>query len=61
MLILVPFIGTVSSADIRVNVLSGCRPFLSDDDDCIEGYREIIIRCWDNQPDCRLHFKGKWI
>ena len=42
----------------RVNVLAGQRPLLSDDD-CVEGYREIIVRCWDGQPDCRLHFKGK--
>ena len=59
MLILVPFLGTVSPAVIRANVVAGLRPVLSDDDDCIEGYRKIIIRCWDKRPDGRLHFKGK--
>ena len=59
MLILLPFIAGLSFFIIQDNVLAGARPLLSDDDDCIEGYREVITRCWDNQPDSRLHFKGK--
>ncbi|XP_062512047.1 probable serine/threonine-protein kinase DDB_G0271682 isoform X2 [Corticium candelabrum] len=41
---------------IRVNVLAGQRPVLRDDD-CIQGYKDIIVRCWDGQPDCRLYFR----
>ena len=38
--------------------MGGERPPISDND-YLEGYKEIIVRCWDGQPDCRLHFKGE--
>ena len=49
----------VNHAIIRANVVSGIRPSLSKDDDCLEEYRDLIVRCWDAQPDVRLHFKGR--
>ncbi|XP_062511707.1 receptor-interacting serine/threonine-protein kinase 2-like [Corticium candelabrum] len=47
---------TLSPLVIRVNVMAGQKPRLSDND-YLEGYKEIIERCWDRQPDCRLRFK----
>ena len=38
--------------------MAGQKPRLSDND-YLEGYKEIIERCWDRQPDCRLRFKGQ--
>ncbi|XP_062512524.1 dual specificity protein kinase shkC-like [Corticium candelabrum] len=46
----------VSPTVIRVNVLAGQRPLLSDDS-CRQEFRDIIERCWDGQPDSRLHFR----
>ena len=43
---------------IRANVLADERPELSDDD-CSEGFRNLIVRCWDILPEVRLSFKGK--
>ncbi|XP_062508433.1 dual specificity protein kinase shkC-like [Corticium candelabrum] len=40
---------------IRANVISKDRPALSEDD-CCPGFRHLIIRCWDDQPDVRLEF-----
>ena len=48
----------LSPSIIRANVLSGVRPLLSDDD-CMDEYRDLMIRCWDVHPDARLHFRGR--
>ena len=52
------FLADVLPAVIRANVLSGERPSLTDDEN-IEGYIQLIVRCWDKQPECRLDFKGE--
>ena len=36
----------VNHVIIRANVVSGIRPSLSKDDDCLEEYRDLIVRCW---------------
>ncbi|XP_062500996.1 probable serine/threonine-protein kinase drkD isoform X1 [Corticium candelabrum] len=47
----------VNHAVIRANVVVGVRPPLSNDDECLEEYRDLIVRCWNAEPDVRLHFK----
>lgn len=53
-------IAQLSPAIILANVVSGKRPALSDDD-CRRGIKELILRCWDPEPDVRLSFRGKEI
>ncbi|XP_062508257.1 serine/threonine-protein kinase phg2-like [Corticium candelabrum] len=49
-----PVYATMSSAVIRANVLANQRPKLSDN--CSKGFRQLITRCWSDQPDSRLDF-----
>ena len=37
--------------------MSGARPPLSNDD-CSDGLKNLIIRCWHPQPEVRLSFSG---
>ena len=53
------YVATMSSAVIRANVLANQRPKLSDN--CSKGFRQLITRCWSDQPDSRLDFGGKTI
>ncbi|XP_062500716.1 uncharacterized protein LOC134177953 [Corticium candelabrum] len=41
----------VNHAVIRANVVVGVRPPLSNDDECLEEYRDLIVRCWNAEPD----------
>ncbi|XP_062511683.1 probable serine/threonine-protein kinase DDB_G0271682 isoform X2 [Corticium candelabrum] len=41
---------------VRINVLAGQRPALSDDDS-IKEYNDVIVCCWDTKPADRLNFK----
>ncbi|XP_062508596.1 uncharacterized protein LOC134184849 isoform X2 [Corticium candelabrum] len=45
-----------AAAVIRANVMGKQRPHLSDNDRS-EGFRGIIIRCWNDEPDVRLDFR----
>ena len=45
-------------AVIRVNVTSGIRPILSNDN-CPSEFKDLITRCWDLRPDARLSFRGE--
>ena len=53
------YVAGVNHAVIRANVVVGVRPPLSNDDECLEEYRDLIVRCWNAEPDVRLHFKGR--
>ncbi|XP_062508425.1 serine/threonine-protein kinase Tao-like [Corticium candelabrum] len=50
-----PVYATMSSAVIHANVLANQRPKLSDNN-CSKGFRQLITRCWSDQPDSRLDF-----
>ena len=43
---------------IGANVLANQRPKLSDNN-YSKGFRQLITRCWSDQPDSRLDFGSK--
>jgi hypothetical protein len=44
---------------IQASVISGIQPVLSDSD-CPDGFKELITRCWHENPDFRLSFGGEY-